>query len=371
MNNKSLAWLVLAVIVVAGAWYMWKGEGNMADETGPIRIGASLPLSGEVASFGEFTKAGIDLALKEINDAGGINGRMLEVVYEDDRCSEAGSTVFNKLVNIDNVDAIIGPVCSPAAGPGIPIAEKAKVPTIIWASAPGLAGLGDYIFRTYPSDAFQGKVGAEYVYNELGKRNVAVLYTKNDWGQGITDVFSKRFTELGGTIVAVESASQETTDLRTQLTKLRDANPDLIYLPLFTASATGAVKQAKDLGITVPFFGGDVLQVNEFLAVPESEGVMYTFGKLNEPEAFKARVLEVTGKESNVFSGLGYDSLKIMAKIMSEVGTDPEKVKKELEKLQYTEGVSLPLISFDEEGDLATAEVEVRVIRGGESVLLK
>src|SRR3989344_5711994 len=160
---NKLVWIAVLILVVIGLVILSGKSGPT--ETGPIRIGASLPLTGEAASYGEITKSGIDLAVKEVNDAGGIDGRMIEIIYEDDKCDTTGSNVFNKLVNIDKVDAIIGPVCSSAAGPGVPIAQSGKVPTIIWASAPGLTKAGDYIFRTYPSDSFQGKYAAEYAFN--------------------------------------------------------------------------------------------------------------------------------------------------------------------------------------------------------------
>src|SRR3990167_6450865 len=136
--NKIIIWVIVLILVFVGIMALTGEKSEVpTSTTGPIKIGASVPLTGEAASYGEITKAGIDLAVKEVNDAGGIDGRMIEIIYEDDKCDTTGSNVFNKLVNIDKVDAIIGPVCSSAAGPGVPIAQSGKVPTIIWASAPG------------------------------------------------------------------------------------------------------------------------------------------------------------------------------------------------------------------------------------------
>lgn len=370
MYQKGNFMIIVAVVVIAllgGYALMKKGPAPApapvpVAETGPIKIGASLPLSGEAASYGDFTKAGIELAVKEVNDAGGVNGRKIEMAYEDDKCDSSGANAFNKLVNVDKVDAIIGPVCSAAAGPGVPVAQTGKTPTIIWASAPGLTKAGDYIFRTYPSDSFQGKYAAEYVFNTLGKKNVAVLYVKNDWGQGLHDVFTKTFTALGGKIVYEEGVAQDSTDMRTVITKAKAAKSDLIYYPMYPAGAVAGLKQMKALGVKVPVMGGDAFDTTEVTSVPEAEGVLLTFGKLNNPDEFKAKVKSVTGKEAGLFTPIGYDAVKILAFVMSEVGTDKEKVKDRLKTLSYTQGISLPKIEFDADRDLSSAEIEMRVI---------
>lgn len=367
--NKTVWWIIAIIIIAASAWFVLTGKaGEKASDTGtgPIKIGASLPLTGEAASYGEMTKAGIDLAVKEINSAGGVKGRQIQVVFEDDKCARDGANVFSKLVNIDKVVAIVGPVCSAAAGPGIPIAQQGGVPTIIWASAPGLPKKGgNFIFRTYPSDSLQGRVAAEYIYNTLGKHSAAILYVKNDWGQGLNDTFAARFKELGGTITHVEGVTADATDMRTELAKIKASNPEIIYTPLYPAGAGAMVKQAKSLGIKTPLFGGDALDTKEFSSVPEAEGVLFTEGKLNNPDAFKAKVKQITGKDSGPFTPLGYDSIKILAQVIGKVGTGQNVIKQELTKLDYTAGVSLPEISFDADRDLKSAQVEIRIIHGG------
>ena len=366
--NKIIIWVIVLILVFVGIMALTGEKSEVpTSTTGPIKIGASVPLTGEAASYGEITKAGIDLAVKEINDAGGVNGRMIEVVFEDDKCASEGSNVFNKLVNIDKVDAIVGPVCSAAAGPGIPIAQNGQTPTIIWASAPGLTKTGDYIFRTYPSDSFQGKFGAEFAFNTLKKKNVAVVYVKNDWGQGLRDTFTKVFTELGGKIVFDEGVPQDSTDLRTVITKMKATNPDMIYYPMYPASAIAGLKQMKALGIKAQVMGGDSFDTTEVTGISEANDIIITFGKLNNPDEFKARVKSVTGKDAGLFTPLGYDAIKILASVMKSVGTDKMKVRDELKKLSYTEGVSLSKIEFDADRDLASAEVEMRIIKNGKT----
>jgi len=366
-NFPKWAWIVVLVVVIGGGWYLFKG-GAAPTETGPIVIGASLPLSGDTASFGEMTKAGIEVAVKEINDAGGVDGRMIEVIYEDDKCSVTGSAVFNKFTSVDHVAAIIGPVCSPAASAGVPIAQEAKTPTIIWGSAPGITKAGNFIFRTYPSDAFQGKYGAEYIYNTLGKRTVAVIYVNNDWGQGLSESFTKRFTELGGTVTIAEGVKQDSTDVRTVVSKVKATNPELVYAPMFPAGGVQTIKEARALGLDVPFFGGDGFDTKDFTGATEVEGTLFTVGKVNQSDAFKARVKAETGVDAGLFTPLGYDAIKILAQVIDKTGTDSEAMRAELTKLSYTGGESFPLISFDADRDLKEVIVEVKEAKGGVAV---
>ncbi|MBI3335780.1 MAG: ABC transporter substrate-binding protein, partial [Candidatus Portnoybacteria bacterium] len=199
-TGKTILWILIILIIVGGGYLFLRTpaaplapvaqeEKKMPSE--PIKLGYIGPLTGELADGGEAGLAGATLAVKEINDAGGVLGRQLELVAEDDKCSAEGVNAMNKLVNIDKVVAITGPDCSASGGPALPIAQKAGVPVVVrWASAPHLTKIGDYIFRVYPSDAFQGKFIAEFLYNDLGKKKAAVVYVKNDWGQGIHDVFT-------------------------------------------------------------------------------------------------------------------------------------------------------------------------------------
>ncbi len=375
MNKNWLISAVVLVVVIIGGWLLLK-EGNQGtSETGPIKIGVSVPLTGEAASYGEAGRAGLMLALKEINDAGGIDGRSVELIIEDDKCSSASVSAYQKLINVDKVVAIIGPVCSPAAGPANPIAREAGVPSImIGASAPGLAGGDDSVFSGYASDALQGQFVAEYVYNTLEKRNVAVMYENNDWGKGIQEVFTKRFKELGGTIVFIEGAAQGSKDVKSILAKVKAANPDMIYMPAFPALATIAMKQMKELEITAPVIGGDAFESEEFLTSGFADGVMYITGAVGNPDDFQAKVKAVSGDDAiiNIVTPLGYDALKILAKVIDERGsTKPESIIAGLKALSYTEGISFPMISFDANGDLREAAYDVKIVRGTESEIVK
>jgi branched-chain amino acid transport system substrate-binding protein len=366
MIGKIIGWVLVLVLVVWGIFALTR-DGEPTEE-GPIKIGLSAPLTGEAASFGEATLGGVELAVKEINDAGGVNGRMIELIAEDDLCSSEGINAINKLINVDKVHAIIGPVCSAAGGPAVPVAQESGTPTIIWASAPALTSAGDYIFRSYPSDALQGKAAAEFVYNTLGKRKAAVLYVNNDWGVGLDGVFNSVFEGLGGEVTSRETVNQDATDTRTQITKIKDSEPDVLYIPLYPKTGVISLKQIKELGLDVPLVGGDAFSTEEIILLAEADGMAFIRGKSPENEEFNATVKEVTGREPNFFSAFGYDSIKILASVIEEVGTSPVDLRDALAKVSYSGGMSVPLVEFSQNGDLKDAEFEVRLIKGGVDV---
>ena len=342
------------------------GDAIQDKAQGPIKIGATLPLTGEATSLGTGIKDGIELAVKEINDAGGVNGRKINVIYEDDKCGKDGATTITKLTSIDNVDSIIGPLCSSAGGPGLPIAQQSGTPSVIFASAPHLTKIGDYIFRIYPSDAFAGRFNAEYAYDKLGKRTAAIVYVKNDYGQGLHDTFKQRYTELGGKILVDEGVAQEETDLRTTATKVAAAEPEIVFTPMYPAAGLILMKQLKEAGNTAPVLGTDSFEAEEFVKPSASDGVYYTTARFGNPDDFKARLKAQLGKESSVWTPLGYDAVRILADAFSKAGTDKKAVRDALAKESF-KGVSSPLIEFDENGDLKAVQYDVKTIKNGKS----
>ncbi len=378
---QILLGVIVVLIVIVGAVLVFMpddqtvkkvtGHAVKVQEKGPIKIGVSLPLTGEGASYGESITAGIELAVKEINDAGGVDGRELVLFVEDDKCTaKEGVTAMNKLVNVDGVDVVVGSICSGVCSASLPVAQQSGTPVIFWGSAPRLTGIGDYVFRTYPSDSFQGSFAAEFVFDELGKRKAAVLYVQNDWGQGLEEVFVQRFEELGGEVVFDEGVAQDAKDFRSVIAKLKAADPDMIYVPLYPATGINAVRQVKESGLDVLMIGGDAFESDEFFKSGVAEGVMFTIAEISNPDDFKERVTQVTGKSTNAFTSTGYDSVHIFASVIEEVGTDKEAIRDALQDLHYTEAVALPLVEFDSRGDLATAEFSVMVVEDSESVPL-
>lgn len=360
--------LVVLIIIIGGTVVLTnKGPAQTASKE-PIKIGSILPLTGEAAEVGLRAQESINLALEEINAQGGINGQKLEVVFEDSKCdARASSDAATKLISFDRVHIIIGGLCSGETLGAAPVAEQNKVVVLSpCSSAPKITQAGDYIFRDYPSDTFQGSFGAEYVYNKLGVRKVAILHTIGDWGNGIKDVFKQRFIELGGQIVAEESFEQSATDMRTQLTKIKAANPELIYMPAYSQGAGLILKQAKELGINAKFLDGDggddpnVIKV----ASDASEGFQVTVaasGSDSFAQKFKAKF----GHEPLVCTTYSYDAVNILSQVLKKTENNGEAIKNELYKIKDYKGET-GSISLDSNGDRTTAEYVIKEVRNGQ-----
>jgi len=328
---------------------------------GEIKIGTVFPLTGDAAVYGESLKNGIELAKEEINAKGGIKGRMINVIYEDDvNVPSTGVSAFRKLVETQNVPVIIGGAGSSVALALAPIANEEKVvllsPT---ATAPALTQAGKYFFRTWPSDNYDGGYMAKFAFEKLGLRKVSILYVNNDYGLGIANVFKDDFTKLGGEILNSESYELGATDVRAQLTKIKAQNPEAIYLPGYFKEFSVILRQIRELGIK-----SKILSVNSFydpklleIAGDAAEGAIFTYPTYDptstEPiikefvEAYKAKY----GKEPDAFAVQGYDALKIIAYAIEQEGYSADDIQKGLAQIKDFPAVG-GRTTFDENGDV-------------------
>ncbi|MBI2484739.1 ABC transporter substrate-binding protein [Candidatus Uhrbacteria bacterium] len=379
--TKVLLSFILGVIV---GWAGFAAYGNNAaplDEEGgeeradieasePITLGFIGPLTGDAASLGLASRAAVELAVEDVNQDGGVNGHRLEVIYEDGQCNPtAGTNAAAKLMNVDKVPLIIGGLCSSETSAFGPAAMQNKTVVLSYcSSAPSLSDLGKYFFRDYPSDLGQGKVAAEYAFEKLKAQNVAVLFHDTAWGTGLRDVFKGRFEELGGKIVSVDGAPQDSRDYRTVLTKIKNSAPDVIYFAGYPEGSIAALKQANELGITTQFLGGDAWDDPKLHTEVSGKGsYRYVVPVANFPEDFKSRLLGKTGGEQvPICAPQAYDAVKVATEVLKAVGTDPDKIEQAMRKVNYY-GVS-GQIAFDEKGDLTSGSYAIREVRGGSSV---
>lgn len=364
-NARIVLGVVILVVIIAAAYAFW---GTGPKTARGITIGFIGPLTGDAANIGQNAKAAVMLAADEVNAAGGVQGKPLDVIYEDGQCTgAAASNAAQKLMSVDGVPVILGGACSGETSAFAPAARQAGVVVFSYcSSAPALSHAG--IFRDYPSDAYQGSFGADYIYNKLGKRKAAVMYVKTDWGDGIRQVFESEFQKLGGKIVDEEGFDQNTTDLRTQLAKVKAANPDIVYFLSYTSEAIVGIKQASEIGLRAKFFGADGWDDPKIFSTAGklADGDMYTVPAAAHLDEFKAKMKAATGSDSvQVCSPTAYDGLKILAQVMNKVGADPAAIRAELFRTQYAGGVSSDKISFDANGDLVGANYEVKESEGG------
>lgn len=256
---KTVIGLVVLVLVLWGI-SSWVGGPSVK---GPIKIGFTGPLTGDAAAYGEPARNITAMAVAEINTAGGINGRQIEVVYEDGKCNgKDASSAAQKLVNVDKVQVIIGGFCSSESLASVPIAEAAKVAMISpGSSSPDLTGKSAYFVRNYPADTAQGKVLAEAAIAR-GWKKVAFLQEQTDYALGVFKAFSSRFAELGGTVVKEEFPTA-TSDLRSMIAKLKAEKPDALFIDTQTpAVAEKGLKQFQESKWKVPLLVNDVVPGN-------------------------------------------------------------------------------------------------------------
>jgi len=233
---------------------------SVAPSGDTIILGEVFSLTGGQATFGISSQHGIEMAVKEANAAGGVKGKKLETrVYDDQGKPEEAANAATRLVNQDHVAVILGEVASTNSIAMANVAQPAQVPMITPTSTnPKVTQIGDYISRVCFIDPFQGFVMARFARENLKLNKVAVLRDlKSDYSTGLTDVFTRKFTEMGGKIVAVETYNQGDSDFRGQLTAIKRANPDGIYVPGYYSEVGVIARQARELGLAVPLMGGD------------------------------------------------------------------------------------------------------------------
>ncbi len=356
MNKKTWIGVAAVVVVVAIIAVIWTSK---SPDKSVITIGATLPLSGDAAVWGKNTQEGIDLAVEEINASGGVLGRKLVVVYEDTKgLAKEGVTAYRKLTTVDKVNVIIDDSVSGVTLAMAPIAQKDHVVVVATgATAPKISEAGAYIFRVWNSDAHEGEVSADYAFDTLGFRSVAILYINNEYGKGLEQVFRSRLVERGGNIPTSESFAQSATNIRTQLTKIQASKPDGLYVVGYPKEIPIALKQAKELGLNLPLIGTVAMQDPQLIqtAGDAAEGLMFPYPK--DPGGqyvtlFKEAFQKKYGKEPGITADVGYDAAKMIAKAMElSGGPAGENIQKGLTMLKDYPGVS-GTMTFDENGDV-------------------
>jgi branched-chain amino acid transport system substrate-binding protein len=297
----------------------------------PIRIGFFMSITGRDASCGEASLRGARIAIDELNAAGGALGRPIELVVEDDR-SIAGeaATAAKKLISRDRVVALVGECSSARTLEAAVVAQASGIPLVTPAStSPRVTQVGDAIFRVCFIDPFQGDVIATFARHRLGLRRAALLVDSTaPYSVGLAEYFSRRFVALGGEIVASQKYSGADTDFRAQLTAIRAARPDALFLPGYYVAAGLVARQARDLGLKATLLGGDGFEAPQLLEIGGDalEGAYYAThfavgntGTLSR--AFVGAFERRYGAEPNGLSALTYDAVRLVADAVSRAGT--------------------------------------------------
>jgi branched-chain amino acid transport system substrate-binding protein len=342
MNKK----LFCGVISLTLGLSLLSGCSSKAEDEKIIKIGAIGPLTGKASTYGQSVKNGAELLQEEINKSGGINGKEIQFIFEDDQADPTPSIqAFNKLVDNDKVVAILGPVTSGATTAVAPNATSKKIPLITpTATEPNITNKGgEYVFRGCFVDSFQGEILAKYAKESLSKKTAAVLYNAgSDYSKGIADTFKKDFESKGGQVTEYLSYNDGDTDFNAQLTKIKSSNPDVLVLPDYYNVVGLIAKQARATGITSQFLGGDGWESEELYSIGGEaiNGALYInhyySGDTDENvkkfvDAYKAKF----NKDPDAFAALGYDTAKVLVKAIEKSGDfSADKIKEALASIE-------------------------------------
>lgn len=344
-----------------------KGAGGSASSSGSgasggqdvIRMGVLAPLTGNIATFGQEQQNATKLAVDEINAAGGLLGKKIQLFTQDDENKpELAASATQKLINDDKVHVIIGGMSSSSTMAGAPIAQRAKVIMISpWSTNPKATSAGDYIFRACFSDDFQGAVQATYAVKNLGAKKIAQLVdVSNDGSKGQGEVFQRVAKGLGAEIVATESFQGGDKDFKTQLTKIKALSPDLIELPSYYAEDALVMRQAKELGITAKFIGGDGNDSPDLIKIGGSAVNGFYFTNHYSPDDPRPEVKSFRQKYEKLYNtvpgagaALSYDAVMLYKMAVEKAQSlDNAKVRDALASLKDLKGlVTAQQFSFD------------------------
>ncbi len=316
-----------------------------------ILLGEYGSMTGSTATFGKSSHNGIMMAMEEVNAAGGVLKKKVDVKALDDKgVADEAATVVKRLITNDNVLAILGEVASSRSLAAAPICQSAGVPMISPSSTnPAVTAKGDFIFRTCFIDPFQGTAGAKFAKDTLKASKAAVLTdVKNDYSVGLAKFFKEEFTKNGGQIVAEASYSEGDKDFRAQLTGIKGKNPDVIFIPGYYTEAGNIAIQAKSLGMKQPLLGGDGWDSEKLIQIGKSAVQGSYFSTHYSPESKDPRVVKFVadfkkkyGETPDALAACAYDAMKLMCDAIERAGsTDRTKIRDEIAKTKDFPGVT-------------------------------
>lgn len=364
-------WIVGGLLAAGLAVGLGCGKRASVDE---IPVGEYGSLTGTTATFGQSTDNGAKMAMDEVNKAGGVIGKKIRIYVEDDQSKpEEAATAATKLVNQNHVVAMIGEVSSSRSLAAAPICQAAKVPMISPSSTnPRVTQIGNYIFRVCFIDPFQGLVMAKFAANTLKVKRAAILVDiRNDYSVGLQTFFRDNFKKLGGQIVSEQSYSEGDSDFHAQLTQIRAANPEAIYVPGYYTEVGTIARQARELGMTVPLMGGDGWDSPRLFEIGgDALNGCYLSNhySVDDPspaiQKFVKDYRERYKQTPDALAALGYDAAKILVDAITRAGSvESEKLRAAIAATKDFPGVT-GKITINEERNAVKPAVVLKIQNG-------
>jgi branched-chain amino acid transport system substrate-binding protein len=356
MKTRWIAGTVVVLLCVAALAIALRSKKRQ-----DVRIGAVLPLTGDLAIYGQKMKRGIDLAISQANRKGGVAGRPVQVDYEDDQGDPKTSiAAAQKLITVNEVKVIIGGAISATALPCIPIIDRSHV--VLFspaATSPNLSGASKYFFRNWPPDTYDGTAMGEFAAKSLHIKEAAVLYVNNEWGVAISKIFTDTLEASGGKVTITESYEPNATDFRTQLTKIADRRPEAIYIPGYLKELITILRQKQELRISAKilsaygFYDPQILQQDGGAA----EGAIFTAPAYDpdsqDPEVnnFVTVFHKTYGDQPDIWAAQAYDAARIVLSALHTGASTGPEIRNAVADVKDFEGVS-GRTSFDARGDV-------------------
>lgn len=379
MKRKWQACLLTALL--GGVLLLHVGCGNDNAKTAHlITIGSNLEMTGSNASFGNSTGNAMKMAIEEVNNADGLLGKQVQLIALDNRSEVAGATdAMFKLMDA-GVAGIIGPDTSSNVIAIAPLVGEHHIPLISPKAThpavtvdPSSGRVREYVFRATYEDSYQGRLAAEFVYQDLGKRRAAILIdNSSDYAIGLANIFSERFAESGGAVIEREAYLKGDVDFKVTLTKLRAQNPDILFVPGYYQEVGMIIRQAREMGWDVTIVGGDGWDSDKLAEIAGAKNLNNTYYTNHyapddtdeDLQKFIAKYERRYGSKPDSYAVLGYDATRLLLEAIRRAGTtDAQKVQRELTGMQQFDGIS-GQITIDEKHNTVSSGVIIRLVDG-------
>jgi branched-chain amino acid transport system substrate-binding protein len=364
--------IMICTAMLLGCSSKTSSDGKLPEE---ITIGALIPMTGTGASYGVLDKNGADLAVEQINAKGGVRGIKLKIKYEDHQAKpQVAVNAINRLISVDKTPFVITSYSSVSLAVA-PIGDSNKVVVVnAGGQSDNLANAGEYFYNVIPLVGGEVEIIADYLANDQGFKTAGVIYANDDGGKSSLNKFKEEFKKHGGTIVAEEASELGGADYRAQLSKIKAANPDVLFIGAYGQDTAIIIKQARELGLDIPIAETSWSVIPDVYKLPEAEGLIHTSLKFEPNADFANAYKEKYGEEPALYSLTHYDSILIFAKALEWVidnkkPINGESLKEAIDAIQTFEGAA-GIVKFRED-HTTLKDVNISILKNGTPEIVK
>ncbi|SHI80382.1 branched-chain amino acid transport system substrate-binding protein [Dethiosulfatibacter aminovorans DSM 17477] len=380
LSKRFLAVVLVVLMVFSMAGCADNSQGaeentDTEESKEPIKVGFFAPTTGPVAADGENSLNAAKLAVENINASGGIDGREVVLVdYDDAFDTKQSVSVAQKLTTKDNVIAVVSGSYSGTTRAAAPVYQDAGIPMIAsYAIHPDITKTGDYIFRQSFVGSVQGRAGGKVAVDMLGAKKISILYVDNDFGTTLSESFTEMAESLGAEIISTDKFSFGEKEFTPILTKIKQLDADLLYLPAYPGEGSQIVRQARDLGLGLQIMGTEGIDATvQFIGVAgeAAENVIITTNLNRDSDReivqeFISTFTEKYGYRPNMVAASTYDAFTVLFNVMKQTGVDSEAIKDGLHEIKDIEAVTGIIKGYNSLGEVEKT-VQVQIIRDGQ-----